>query len=111
MEETTLQANAQEATVIDCGSAAPQVHVPDFLIGSILVTLFCCMPVGIASVVFAARANGKKAAGDYEGALQDVKKAKLWMFISAGLYLAAAFLYCLIYLAIFVITLMSEGID
>ena len=106
-----MEVNAQEATVVNDNFAAPPVHVPDYLVGSILATLFCCMPVGVASVVFAARANGKKSAGDYEGALQDVKKAKMWMFISVGLYLLAAFLYGAIYLLILLIAMMSEGMN
>ncbi|MFI0547160.1 MAG: CD225/dispanin family protein [Brachymonas sp.] len=56
--------------------------VPNYLVGSILVTLFCCLPTGIASIVFASRANSKAAAGDLPSALEDAKKAKFWLWFS-----------------------------
>ena len=62
-------------------SAAP-VHVPNYLVGSILATLFCCLPTGIASIVFASRANTKAATGDIQGAQADASKASLWLWLS-----------------------------
>ena len=56
--------------------------VPNYLVGSILATLFCCLPTGIASIVFASRANSKAAIGDIAGALADASKAKTWLWIS-----------------------------
>ncbi len=58
------------------------IRVPNYLVGSILATLFCCLPTGIASIVFASRANSKAAAGDTHGALQDASKASLWLWLS-----------------------------
>jgi predicted secreted protein len=51
----------------------------NYLIESILVTIFCCMPFGIVGIVFAAQVNAKFDAGDYEGALKASKEAKKWM--------------------------------
>jgi predicted secreted protein len=56
--------------------------VPNYLVGSILVTLFCCLPTGIASIVFASRANSKAATGDVASAWKDAKKAKFWLWFS-----------------------------
>jgi hypothetical protein len=47
----------------------------NYLIESILVTIFCCMPFGIVGIVFAAQVNAKFDAGDYEGALKASKEA------------------------------------
>lgn len=58
------------------------VRVPNYLVGSILATLFCCLPTGIASIVFASRANSKAATGDIQGALADASKASLWLWLS-----------------------------
>ena len=52
--------------------------VPNYLVQSILVTLFCCLPFGIVSIVYAAQVNSKLAAGDYAGALEASQKAKTW---------------------------------
>ena len=45
--------------------AAPgqPTQVPNYLVQSILVTIFCCLPFGIAAIVFAAQVNGKIEAG------------------------------------------------
>ena len=43
-------------------TATPQV--PNNLVWAILSTLFCCLPAGIVSIVYAAQVNGKLAAGD-----------------------------------------------
>src|SRR4051812_25644598 len=56
----------------------PGQTVPNYLVQSILVTLFCCLPFGIVSIVYAAQVNTKLAAGDYAGALDASQKAKTW---------------------------------
>jgi hypothetical protein len=58
------------------------VSVPNYLVQAILVTLFCCLPFGIAAIVFAAQVNGKLAAGDYNGALETSRKARTWCWVS-----------------------------
>jgi uncharacterized membrane protein YvbJ len=58
--------------------------VPNYLVPTILVTIFCCLPFGIVAIVFAAQVNGKVERGDHEGALQASKRAKLWSWISFG---------------------------
>jgi len=57
------------------------VQVPDYLIFSILMTLFCCQPLGIAAIVFSAMANGEKSAGNYQKAMNHAKNAKTCLMI------------------------------
>ncbi|MHB1108479.1 MAG: CD225/dispanin family protein [Lutibacter sp.] len=55
-------------------------HPPkNYLIESILVTIFCCLPFGIAGIVFAAQVNAKFEMGDYEGAKKASEEAQKWM--------------------------------
>lgn len=56
-----------------------QIQPKNYLIESILVTIFCCLPFGIVGIVFAAQVNTKFEAGDYDGALKDSKEAKKWI--------------------------------
>ena len=63
-------------------------HVPNYLVQAILVTLFCCVPFGIVSIVYAAQVNGKVALGDMEGARRTSRSAKNWAWISFGVGLA-----------------------
>ena len=60
-------------------------NVPNYLVPAILGTIFCCLPLGIVSIVFAAQVNGKLAAGDFVGAVQCSKQAKMWCWINFGL--------------------------
>lgn len=67
------------------------VYVPDNLIWSILVTLFCCVPLGIVAIVKAAEANSKRNIGDYYGAMAAYNASKTWMYWALGIGLAANF--------------------
>lgn len=63
----------------------PAENIPNYLVQSILVTLFCCLPLGIVSIIFAAQVNTKVAAGDIEGARESSEKAKkfaIWALIA-----------------------------
>jgi Interferon-induced transmembrane protein len=64
-------------------SGAP-ANVPNYLVLAI-ITLICCMPLGIVAVVFAARVNKQAQAGDTAGALASSRKAKLFSFIGLGI--------------------------
>jgi hypothetical protein len=71
--------------------------VPNYLVPAI-ISLFCCLPLGVVAVIFAAQVNGKVAAGDTAGALDAAKKAKLFSFISIGLGAVGIICYILMML-------------
>jgi hypothetical protein len=75
------------------GYPVPPGSVPNYLVQSILVTLFCCLPAGVAAIVFASQVDGKLARGDYQGALESSRKAKQWCWISAVGAVVALVLY------------------
>ena len=50
-------------------------NVPEYLVWSILATLFCCMIPGIVAILKSASANSKRAAGDIYGAMQEARRA------------------------------------
>ncbi len=58
-------------------------YVANNLVWAILSTLLCCMPLGIVSIVYAARVDGKLAAGDIAGARADARLAANWAIASA----------------------------
>jgi hypothetical protein len=66
--------------------------VPNYLIPAI-ISAFCCMPLGVVAIVFAAQVNSKVAAGDIAGAMDSSKKAKMFSFIALGLGLLAGLIY------------------
>jgi len=74
-------------------SGAP-ASVPNYLVPAI-ISLFCCLPLGVVAVIFAAQVNGKVAAGDTAGAMDAAKKAKMFSYISIGLGLLGIICYVL----------------
>jgi hypothetical protein len=66
--------------------------VPNYLVPAIL-SIFCCWPLGIVAIIFAAQVNGKVASGDLTGAAESSKKAKMFSFIAIGLGAAGILLY------------------
>jgi hypothetical protein len=101
--------NADNAAVcVQCGrtlnAMVPAVAVPNYLVFAILVTVFCCLPTGIAAIIYAAQVNNKLQVGDIAGAQQASKNAKMWVLISVG---AALLLMCA-YILFIVLTVMSH---
>ncbi|HEL3821478.1 TPA: CD225/dispanin family protein [Stenotrophomonas maltophilia] len=79
-------------------TATPQV--PNNLVWAILTTLFCCLPAGIVSIVYAAQVNGKLAAGDIAGAQDSAAKAKKWAIWSAIAWGVVVVLYVLFFVVL-----------
>ena len=72
---------------------APPAHIPNYLVPAILVTIFCCLPFGIVSIVYAAQVNSKLDAGDVAGAMHASSNAKTWMWVAFGVGLFFAVVY------------------
>lgn len=52
-----------------------------WLLESILVTIFCCVPFGIVGIIKASSVSSKFAAGDFAGATKASADAKKWTII------------------------------
>jgi hypothetical protein len=75
------------------GGGESMQKIPNYLVQSILVTLFCCLPFGIAAIVYAAQVNGKLQGGDVQGAMESSRKAKMWCWWSFGIGFAIQAVY------------------
>ncbi|WP_034690425.1 CD225/dispanin family protein [Kaistella palustris] len=64
-----------------------------WLVESIIVTILCCVPLGIVGIISAASVEGKYAKGDIAGAQKAANLAKTMVLISAISGLVAAFVY------------------
>ncbi len=69
---------------------------PNHLVWAILTTVMCCVPFGIASIVYAARVDSLYNRGDYQGALEASNKAKTWAIASASVGLIFSCLYAIL---------------
>ena len=63
----------------------PPVSAPANIPNYLILSVFCCWPLSIVAIIFAAQVNGKVAAGDIQGAMDASKKAKLFSFIAIGI--------------------------
>ncbi|WP_156688449.1 CD225/dispanin family protein [Mycobacterium sp. Marseille-P9652] len=54
----------------------------NYLVWSILVTLFCCLPFGIVAIVKSSQVNGLWAQGRYAEAQASADSAKKWIMWS-----------------------------
>jgi hypothetical protein len=84
------QTRPDDATACpNCGRRVPQFaappNIPNYLVQSILVTLCCCLPLGLVAVIYSAQVNGKLVAGDIAGAQVASRNAKMWAWIGFGL--------------------------
>ena len=73
---------------------------PNNLVWAILTTLFCCLPFGIVSIVYAAQVNGKWQSGDAAGAQESSDKARKWAMYSAISGVVVIVLYIVLIVAV-----------
>ena len=74
-----------------------------WLVESILVTLFCCLPFGIVGIINAAKVETRYSCGDFEGAIRSSKEAGKWTQIGFWIGVAAIVIYAVV--VVFVIAL------
>jgi hypothetical protein len=86
------QAGTPPGVILPPGQQHP-VHVPNYLVPAILVTILCCLPAGIVAIVYAAQVNAKLAGGDTAGALESSRNARNWCWISASIGIVIGIAY------------------
>ncbi len=72
----------------------------NWLVESILVTLFCCLPLGIVGIVNASQVSSKFASGDHNGALEASRNAAKWTKLGFWIGLGILILYIIAILAL-----------
>lgn len=72
--------------------AGGSATVPNNMVLAI-ISIFCCWPLAIPAIIFAAQVNSKVAAGDVAGAQDSSKKAKMFSFIAIGLGVLGILIY------------------
>ena len=81
--------------------------VPNYLVPAILSTIFCCLPLGVVSIIFATQVNSKVQTGDIAGAMEASRKAKMFTFIAVGLGVLTW--VCVVVMWIFVFGMAAVG--
>ena len=78
----------------------PETH----LTKAIIITIFCCLPFGIASIIHASRVSSAYAIGNYDYAVEESQKANKW----ANIGIAVGIVYYIIYIGVMVWAALSE---
>ena len=88
--------NAGQNTYTDNGSyGQPQkpINGTTYLVFAIISTLLCCLPLGIVAIVYASKINSLQRNGDYVGAQNAAKKAKMFTIIGTVAALVISIFY------------------
>ncbi len=74
---------------------SPNINLcpPTYLVWSIITTILCCWPLGIASIIYAAKVERTFLSGQVELAQSYSRKAKNWMIANV----ICAFVFVIIY--------------
>lgn len=72
-----------------------QLPPKTYLAESILVTLFCCLPLGVMGIINASKVSSLYAAGQHAAAEQASAEAKKWVKYGFIGGLAVIVLYCI----------------
>ena len=96
--ETTPVNQPQQGYASAAQTSEPAPAQPNnYLVIAILSTLCCCLPLGIVSIVYAAKVNGLYMGRQYEAAEQASKNAKKWAIIAAVVGLVCQIIYGVVY--------------
>ncbi len=79
---------------------APPPMPDNYLALAIISTIFCCLPFGVVSIVYATQVESLYLQGRYEEAVDKSNKAFKWAIASAATIAAIMMLYVLILLII-----------
>ena len=82
---------------------APPPMPDNHLVWAILSTIFCCLPFGVVSIVYATQVESLYLQGRYEEAVDKSNKAFKWAIAAAATVAAIMMLYVLILLIIMIL--------
>lgn len=82
-----------------------RINTTMYMVLSILTTLCCCLPLGIASIVYATKISSAQNAGQFAEAEEYAKKAKMFMIIGV----VVGFIVTIIYSVVVIGGLGSGG--
>jgi hypothetical protein len=78
--------------------------IPTYLWQSIVITIFCCWPLGIPAIVYAAKVESLKNRGDIQAAMAASSRAKKWCIIAACAGLAVVLIWVILVMGLGIAT-------
>lgn len=89
-QNTSADYNANNGTY---GQPQKPINGTTYLIFAIISTILCCLPLGIVAIVYACKINSLQKNGDYAGAQNAAKKAKMFTIIGTVAALVVSIFY------------------
>ena len=89
-QDTSADYNANNGTY---GQPQKPINGTTYLIFAIISTVLCCLPLGIVAIVYACKINSLQRSGDYAGAQNAAKKAKMFTIIGTVAALVVSIFY------------------
>ena len=91
------------ASIVNAVPPEPPIPMPKtWMVESILVTCFCCLPCGIVGIINASKVSSSYAQGFFQEAQRASAEAGKWTKIGFGIGLGVWILYILIYAFFFI---------
>jgi hypothetical protein len=81
------------------GATLMPASVPNYMVQAVLVTLFCCLPLGIVGIIRSGEVNKRLAANDYAGALAASQSTRTILWWGFGTGLVVIILWTIVQLA------------
>jgi ABC-type Fe3+ transport system permease subunit len=80
----------------------------NYLVWAILTTIFCCLPLGIVSIVYSTKVSGLWSQGRHEEAQAAANNAKKWAIITAIVGAIASVISIVLYFVILAVAVSSD---
>ena len=84
---------------------------PTYLALSIIVTVLCCLPLGIVGIIKSSNVSKEYAAGNYAGAKDASKQAKTWSIIGLIIGLCCGLFWIILYIILLACGFMAGLAD
>jgi len=97
LPEANVSVGFKMSPVPESSANQGAVKIESHIVKAIISTICCCLPIGIAAIVFAAKVGPSLKANNREAALEASKKANLWGNISIGVGLMTQILWIFLY--------------
>lgn len=99
-EEESPKEEYRARSTTSSGSGREMERPRTYLAESILVTLFCCLPFGIAGIVHASKVDSLYQAGSYKEAKEASQKAAQWATVGFWVGLVFGVIYVIAVVAV-----------
>lgn len=100
-----LWPNMQDQTTPPNPNMPPRICPKTYLLESILATIFCCLPLGVVGIVYAAAVETAFNRGDYLVAEENSRMARRFFLISLWTGIGIGVLYLLFMFGVFAFSL------